>query len=287
MADLKPPCVAVLGTGLIDAAVARNLARKPFRVRMWNRTAEKADALAADGPEPFARAPDSVRDADIVVTSLKDGRAVRDVMASAVQGLSRGAVWLQLSIVGIRATETLAPFAGENDHVFYDAPAHVTRQPAEQGRLVVLASGPNERCGEAQIVFDAVGQGTLWMSDALCGAGSLRRALNAFVFALTHDTAESLAIAKALGLDPALVIDAVTGGRLDSLYVQDKGGAMHQDDYTTSFSVENRLEDAGLVLEALTGAGVRADFADASLARFRRAAEAGHGGKDIAASFLV
>jgi 3-hydroxyisobutyrate dehydrogenase len=288
MTDCKPPvAVTVLVTGLIGAAVSRNLARKGFRVRVWNRTLEKACALAADGAEPVDRAADAVRGADIVVTVLKDGPAVREAMTAALPGLPKGAIWLQLSTVGVGAIEALAGFATENNLVLYDAPVQGTRQPAEQGRLVILVSGPDRRRQEAQSVFDAIGQRTLWVSDAPGRASRLKLALNAFVFALTHGTAESLAIARALGLDPALVIAAVTGGPLDSPYVQAKGGAMLKGDYTASFSVVNGLKDAGLIRDALAGTSIRADLAEAGLARFRRANEAGHGGKDIAASFLV
>ncbi|RYB96851.1 NAD-binding protein, partial [Ciceribacter ferrooxidans] len=82
------------------------------------------------------------------------------------------------------------------------------------------------------------------------GASSrLKLALNAYVFALTHGTAETLAIARALGVDPALVIEALTGGPLDSGYFQAKGAAMLKGDFSTSFSVDNGVKDARLVVD--------------------------------------
>jgi 3-hydroxyisobutyrate dehydrogenase len=99
--------------------------------------------------------------------------------------------------------------------------------------------------------------------------------------------AETLAIARALGVDPALVIEAVTGGPLDSGYFQGKGAAMLKEDFSTSFSVENGVKDARLVVDTLREAGVRADLAEAGLARFERVVRAGHGDKDIAASILA
>ncbi|MPR07516.1 NAD(P)-dependent oxidoreductase [Microvirga tunisiensis] len=288
MTDNQPARpVAVLGTGLIGAAVARNLARKGFEVRAWNRSADKARALAADGVTPFDHATDAVRDAGIVVTVLKDGPAVIEAIAAARPGLAKGAIWLQLSTVGAEAIDTLAGLAAENGLVFYDAPVQGTRQPAEQGKLVILASGPDGGREAAQSIFDAIGQRTLWVSDTPGASSRLKLALNAFVFALTHGTAESLAIATALGVDPALVIGAVTGGPLDSGYFQGKGAAMLKGDHATSFSVENGVKDAKLVVEALAGTNVRADLAEAGLARFQRAADAGHGERDIAASFLA
>ncbi len=279
--------VAVLGTGLIGAAVARNLARKGFHVRAWNRTAEKAQALTADGAQTFDNPGDAIRDADVIVTVLKDGPAVNEAMAAALPGLRKGAIWLQLSTVGVEAIDTLAAFAEENGLAFYDAPVQGTRQPAEQGKLVILASGPEDGRGVAQSVFDAIGQRTLWVSDRPGASSRLKLALNAYVFALTHGTAETLAIARALGVDPALVVEAVTGGPLDSGYFQGKAAAMLKGDFTASFSVANGVKDARLVVDALTGTGVQADLAAAGLARFERIAEAGHGDKDIAASFLA
>ncbi|MFB9947567.1 NAD(P)-dependent oxidoreductase [Rhizobium puerariae] len=279
--------VAVLGTGLIGAAVARNLARKSFDVRAWNRTSDKAKVLLADGVSVHDTASEAVRDADIIVTVLKDGAAVSEAIGAAQPGIAKGTVWLQLSTVGVGSIGTLSAFAEENGLVFYDAPVQGTRQPAEQGKLVILASGPENERPLAQSVFDAIGQRTLWISEKPGASSRLKLALNAYVFALTHGTAETLAIAKALGIDPALVIEAVTGGPLDSGYFQGKAAAILRSDYTTSFSVDNGLKDARLVVDALAGTAIHIDLAAASLARFQRAADAGHGGKDIAASFLA
>ncbi|QRM32781.1 NAD(P)-dependent oxidoreductase [Microvirga sp. VF16] len=279
--------VAVLGTGLIGAAITRNLARKGFNVRAWNRTPDKARALAADDVEPFDQPAEAVRDADVIVTVLKDGPAVTEAITAALPGLRKGILWLQLSTVGSEAIDALAAFAEKHGIVFYDAPVQGTRQPAEQGKLVILASGSEEGRKIAQSVFDAIGQRTLWVSDKPGASSRLKLALNAFVFALTHGTAETLAIAKALGVDPELVIEAVTGGPLDSGYFQGKAAAILKGDYTTSFSVNNGVKDARLVVDALAGTGVNADLAAAGLARFQRAVAIGHGDKDIAASFLA
>lgn len=279
--------VAVLGTGLIGAAVARNLVRKGFQVRAWNRSAEKAQLLASDGVEPFDHAADAVRDATIVVTVLKDGPAVSEAMTAALPGLHEGTIWLQLSTVGGEVIDKIASFAVENGIVLYDSPVQGTRQPAEQGKLTILASGPDVGRNTAQSVFDAIGQRTIWISDKPGASSRLKLALNAFVFALTHGTAETLAIAEALGIDPALVIKAITGGPLDSGYFQGKAAAILKGDYATSFSVENGVKDTRLVMEALAGTGIRADLVEAGLARFQRVVAAGHGGKDIAASFLA
>ncbi len=287
MSSENLPVVAVLGTGLIGAPIARNLRKHGFTVRAWNRSHAKAQALSADGIEACASPADAVRGADVVVTVLKDGPAVASVMHAAASALRPGAIWLQSSTVGIEAIAALATLAEQLELVFYDAPVQGTRQPAELAQLVILASGPVAHRDAAARLFDAIGKRTIWVSEQP-GAGSrLKLALNNWAFALTHGLAESLALAKGLDIDPALVVDVVTGGPMDSAYFQAKAAAILAGDYTPSFSIANAAKDARLVVDAAAHAGVQLDAAQAGLWRFDRAVAAGHGDKDMAASYLA
>lgn len=281
------PLLAVLGTGLIGAPVARNLRKRGFQVRAWNRTAAKAQALVADGVEAAGSPAEAVKDANIIVTVLKDGPSVQQAMQAAAPALRQGAIWLQLSTVGIEGTNNLAALAGQLGLVFYDAPIQGSRQPAETAQLVVLASGPVAQRDAVQPVFDAIGKRTLWVSEQAGMGSRLKLALNNWVFALTHGLAESLALAKGLGVDPALVVDVVTGGPMDSAYFQAKAAAILAEDYTASFSIANAAKDARLIVDAAAATGVQLDVAQAGLWRFERALAAGHGDKDMAASYLA
>lgn len=283
----KQPTIAVFGTGLIGAPVARNLQKRGFTVRVWNRTAAKAQALAHDGIQVFDNAADAVRGADMIVTVLKDGPSVQKAMEAAAPNLNQGAIWLQLSTVGTDAVDALAALAEQMGLVFYDAPVQGTRQPAELAQLVILASGPVGQRAAVQPVFDAIGKRTVWVSDQPGASSRLKLALNSWVFALTHGLAESLVLAKGLGVDPALVVDVVTGSPMDSGYFQAKAAAILAGNYTASFSVTNAVKDAHLVVDAATQAGVPLDVAPAGLQRFERALQAGHGDKDMAASYLA
>ncbi|ALI03730.1 sulfolactaldehyde 3-reductase [Pseudomonas sp. FW306-02-F02-AA] len=279
--------IAILGTGLIGAPVARNMRKRGFTVHAWNRTAAKAQALVDDGILAFDSPADAVRGADIIVTVLKDGRCVQEAIQAAAPALNKAAVWLQLSTVGIEAIETLSSLAEQYGLVFYDAPVQGTRQPAELAQLIILASGPVEQREVVQPVFDAIGKRTLWVSEHASASSRLKLALNNWAFALTHGLAESLALAKGLGVDPALVVDVVTGGPMDSSYFQAKAATILAEEYTASFSIVNAVKDASLVVEAAAQVGVRMDGAQAGLCRFERALEAGHGAKDMAASYLA
>lgn len=278
--------IAVLGIGIMGAAVARNLHRQGFVVHAWNRTPQAAQALEAEGIQVHAEAEQAVCGAQVIITLGKDGPAVLQAMQQAQDGFQPAAQWLQMATVGVEACDELQAFARARGLVFYDVPLLGTRQPAEQGQLVVLGAGSGSHREALQPLFAAISKRVLWVSERPGDASRLKLALNSWVLALNHGAAESLALAKGLGLDPALVVELVTGGPLDSGYFQAKTRAMLSADYQPSFTLANALKDAQLVVAAAHSAGVRVDLAEAGLQRFQRAMEQGHGDKDMAASYL-
>ena len=164
-----------------------------------------------------------------------------------------------------------------------------TRQPAESGQLVVLAAGPATAKDAVQPVFDAVGKATTWVADDAAGlpASRLKLVVNSWVLAVTAATAEAVALAKGLEVDPQAFLDSVAGGPLDLPYLQNKAKAILAGDWTPNFSVTNAAKDADLIVAAGQGAGVQLDVAAAAAARYHRAADAGHGDADMAANYLA
>ncbi|MCY9545695.1 NAD(P)-dependent oxidoreductase [Lysinibacillus xylanilyticus] len=278
--------ITVLGTGIIGAPVAANLQKHKFEVRAWNRTRSKAEKLQSVGVTVFETPLEAVQDTDVIISLLKDGPVVLEVMQSVKESLSKGTIWIQMSTVGTNIDE-LASFANQHELIFYDAPVQGTKQPAEQGQLIILVSGPTQYRERMEPIFEAIGKRTVWVSEKPGTSSRLKLALNSWVFALTHGVAESLTIAKELGVDPALVVDVVTGGPMDNTYFQQKAKAILTDDYTTSFSVANAVKDAQLVVTAMEKEAIQVDITRAGLQRFQRAVDKGHGDKDMAASGLV
>ena len=182
-------------------------------------------------------------------------------------------------------TERLAALAEELDLVLVDAPVLGTRQPAEKGALVVLASGPASVRERVDPVLDAVGARTMWVGEA--GAGSrLKLAANAWVLTVTQGVADSLALTRELGLDPALFLEAVEGGALDAPYVGLKGSAMLSGEHEASFALAGGVKDGALILDAASSAGVEMAVMAAVRERMQRAVDAGHGDEDLSATYL-
>ncbi|MGW9173042.1 NAD(P)-dependent oxidoreductase [Streptomyces decoyicus] len=281
--------VAVLGTGIMGAAMARNLAGAGLDVRAWNRTRARAEPLAADGIRVTGTPAEAVDGADVVLTMLLDGEAVLQAMGQAATALPAGVLWLQTSTVGIEALPSLARFADEHHLRFVDAPVLGTKAPAEKGELTVLAAGPQGVRERAGRVFDRVGSRTLWVGeDAASGAASrLKLVVNNWVLTVISGTGESVALAGALGVDPRDFLDAVAGGALDMPYLRLKSELILSENYPASFTVSAARKDARLILEAARDTGVRMDLATAAAERLRRAEQQGHGQEDATAAYFA
>jgi 3-hydroxyisobutyrate dehydrogenase len=279
--------VAVLGTGIMGAAMARNLLAAGMEVRVWNRTREKADPLARDGTAVAASPAEATEGAEFMVTMLSDTAAVEDtVEEGALSALGEGGVWLQMSTLGMEGSARLAEMASQHGVAYVDAPVLGTRQPAEQGQLIVLASGPEEVRERCAPLFDAIGSKTLWLGEA--GAGTrLKLVVNNWIVGLVGVLAETVAFARGIGVEPERFLETIEGGPLGLPYARIKGTMMIEGVFPTSFSLALARKDAGLVLKAADAQGLRLAITEAVAARFDEALEAGHGDEDLAAVYRV
>ncbi|MFL5959558.1 MAG: NAD(P)-dependent oxidoreductase [Gaiellaceae bacterium] len=276
--------VAVLGTGTIGQPMARNLLRAGFEARVWNRTREKAEPLARDGATVCDTAAEAAAGAELVLTVLADADATAETVEEVAFG--DGAVWVQSATVGVDGAERLAELAQEKGVDFVDAPVLGTRQPAEEGKLVVLASGPDDALDRCAPLFDAIGQTTRRLGPVPNGS-KLKLVTNLWLLAVTEGAAEAIALAEGLDLDPREFLSTMEGSQIDTPYLHLKGEAMLERRLEPSFKLKLAEKDASLVLEAAAHAGVEARVAQAVREAFERGVELGHGDEDMAAVYFA
>jgi 3-hydroxyisobutyrate dehydrogenase len=280
--------VALLGTGFMGAAMGRRLLGAGFGLRAWNRTAERAEPLAEAGAVVCATAAEAAAGAGILLTSLADGDAVAAAIEGpdgGLAGLAPGSVWLEVSTIGVHETDRCAALAAEAGVAYVDAPVLGTRKPAEDGTLTVLASGDDAaalaRCAP---VFDAIASRVIQAGAS--GQGTrLKLVVNTWLHALLGALSEAVALADALGTDPALFLDAIDGTPVGSPYAGLKGKLMLARDYPASFAVELAHKDVRLALEAAGADARRLTVLAAMLERYGDAIELGHGRDDMAAVY--
>jgi 3-hydroxyisobutyrate dehydrogenase len=279
--------VTVLGTGIMGAGMARSLLRAGLDVTVWNRSRDKARPLADDGATVAGDVTDAVRGADVVVTMLFDTDAVTDVMTEALPAFGPDTVWVQSSTVGLEGVARLAELAGRHGVPFVDAPVLGTRQPAEEGKLIVLAGGPASVREAVAPVLDAIGARTVWVGEQPGDGHRLKLVANSWLVSVVAGTAQSVALAADLGLDPRQFLDVISGGPLDSAYAQQKGRAMTEGDFTPSFTLAGAVKDTELILAAMHTTGTDDRVMDGEHAVFKAAQDAGHGQEDMAAVYLA
>jgi 3-hydroxyisobutyrate dehydrogenase len=271
--------VSVLGTGTMGAPMARNLVEAGLDVRVWNRTSERARAV--EGAWVSETPSEAAEGADFVLTMLSDGDAVEETVRDVEFG---NAAWLQMSTVGIDATERLMEIAGNAP--FVDAPVVGTKQPAEKGELTVLASGPRDARERAKPVFDAVAARVVELGDA--GEGTrLKLVINSWLVILVEGLAETMAFSEAIGIDPERFLETIEGGPTGPAYAQLKGKMMVARKFDPAFSLALARKDAKLVLEAAERHGFDAALVELVARKMDEAIAAGHGDEDMAATFYA
>ena len=281
--------VAVLGAGgTMGSGMARNVARAGLELSVWNRTREKAEPLADDGARVCDTAAQAAATADVIVTMLSDADAVLAAMGGEHGGLAGahpGSVWAQMATIGEQGTGRCIKLAREHDVDFVDAPVLGTKQPAAEGKLVVLASGAAALRDRVQPVFDAVGRRTIWVGEA--GAGSrLKLVTNAWIVSVVEGVAEAIALAEGLELDPQLFLQAIDGGPLDAPYARIKAQAMIDRDFEPTFALKHATKDAKLAADAAARRKLDLPVLAAIAQRMDEAVPE-HGERDVSATFLT
>ena len=281
--------IAFLGTGRMGGPMAANLARAGFGVRAWDRTASRAAALAEDGVTVTASPAEAVRGAGILITMLADGPATEQAWHGPdglLLAASPGLIWVQMATVGLEWTERFANTAARYGISFFDAPVSGSQGPAQAGELTILASGPSWLREAVDPVFAALGRTTAWLGPAGHGTRA-KLVLNNWLADLTESTAETLAFARGLGLDPAAVVDLLESTPLGSPYAVQKARAMLAGDFAPAFALKHALKDADLAAQAARESGAELTLTDALLPRWRRAAASGHAEDDLAAIYTA
>ncbi|HWF14648.1 MAG TPA: NAD(P)-dependent oxidoreductase [Acidimicrobiales bacterium] len=276
--------VSVVGAGTMGSAMAARLLRQRMHIAVWSRHPESTGNLVERGANAFADVTEAVATADIVITMLPNAEATRAVMlrAGGLERLRPHATWAQMGTIGVAETEQLEVDVRRlrPDVTFVDAPVSGSRVPAEDGKLLILASGPATAEATLQPVFSALGRSTLWLGPV--GAGSrMKLVLNTWLAFQTESAAETAALAETFGLSKVDLVRALKGNPLASDYALAQLDRMLEHDYHADFALDLALKDLDLVTSEASGA---APIAGNIAARWRGLVQEGWSGLDVSAA---
>jgi 3-hydroxyisobutyrate dehydrogenase len=280
--------VAVIGAGIMGSAMARNLVAAGLTTRVWDRSPSATRPLGEAGAVVAPSAQDAVRDAGVVITMLPTADAVESVIfdGQVAEAFADGCVWAQMGTIGVEATLHIRDgLAAQRPGVmFVDAPVSGSKGPAEQGQLLILASGPAAATDAVRPVFDVIGRKTVWLGEA--GRGSqVKLVVNAYLSILIEGVAETMELADRLGIGHQQLAEVIEGGPLDAPLADAKFHKMDRGDFAAEFPLEWALKDVDLVIDA---AGGQAPPLLAALSgQWHAAVTAGYGRQDISAARLA
>ncbi|MCQ4043829.1 NAD(P)-dependent oxidoreductase [Streptantibioticus rubrisoli] len=272
--------VAVLGAGALGTAMATRLGDTGHEVRLWNRTEGRARVAAehAAGVTAVVALGDAVSGASVVITVLRDGEAVAEVMSDAIGRLDSDAVWVQASTVGPRHASALADMARDHGVAYLDAPVSGSTAPAREGKLVWLVAGPEDVLAWVRPVLDDLGSSVLHVGRGVEGS-AVKLAVNAWMAASTVAMSDVLSLCDTLGVDHATFVRVLEAGPLAMPYELQKVSLMDNASYAPGFAVRLALKDIELAAASATLSPLLQTVRD----RLAATAAAGHDSDDLAA----
>jgi 3-hydroxyisobutyrate dehydrogenase len=280
--------VAVIGAGIMGSAMARNLVAAGLDTRVWDRSPAATAPLADAGAVVAASARDAVQDAAVVITMLPTAEAVDSVIfdGGVAGAFADGCVWAQMGTIGVEATLRIRDrLAVQQPGVmFVDAPVSGSKGPAEQGQLLILASGPAAAAEALRPVFGVIGRKTVWLGEA--GKGSqVKLVVNAYLSILIEGVAETMELADRLGIGHQQLAEVIEGGPLDAPIASAKLHKIDRHDFAAEFPLEWALKDVDLAIGAAPGEAP--PLLAALSSQWHAAVAAGYGRQDISAARLA
>ena len=237
------PLIAFLGTGIMGLPMALRLCEAGYAPQVWNRTARKAAPLAALGATVHEYADTAVASADIVISMLESGPAVKDVLfAHGVAGAMKpGALFLDMASIQPREARDHAARLGALGVAHLDAPVSGGPGGAESGTLAIMAGGKADDFARALPVLKHFGRAT---HVGPHGSGQLAKLANQMIVGITIGAvAEALLLCEKGGADMGKVRQAISGGFADSRILQVHGQRMVERDFAPRARMSVQLKD--------------------------------------------
>ncbi|HET7279849.1 MAG TPA: NAD(P)-dependent oxidoreductase [Dermatophilaceae bacterium] len=283
--------VAVVGTGRMGAAMVGRLAGAGHAVSVYNRTRDKAEAVASQhhaAVAPTAR--EAVRDVDVVVVSLADDAAVRSAYLGPhglVAGLASGQVVAETSTVDPETVRELAGAVAARGAQLIDTPVSGSVSTVEAGGLLVMAGGDVQALDRARPVLEAFATRIVHLGDLGAGA-TMKLVVNAMVHALNAALSEALVLAERAGIDREAAYDVIASSAVAAPFVAYKRESfLHPEQAPVAFALDLVAKDLALADALARRLGAPMPLLAANREVVRAAVEAGLGSADLSALAIL
>jgi 3-hydroxyisobutyrate dehydrogenase-like beta-hydroxyacid dehydrogenase len=245
--------IAFIGLGRMGSGMARNLLRAGHSLAVYNRTREKAEALAADGARAASSPADACRDAETVMTMVADDQAVEQIVfgndgiASAMKSYC---IHLSHSTISTALARRLTAEHAQRNQGYLSVPVFGRPEAAETKNLLVVAAGPNAYVERCRPLFDAIGRQTFVVGAEPWQANVAKVCGNFMIVSVIEALGEAYATLRKAGVAPQSFLD-IMNALLGSQVIANYGRIIAQEQFEPAgFALKLGLKDVRLVLAA-------------------------------------
>ena len=275
--------IGFIGLGAMGSAIVANLLKAGHRVRVWNRSAERAAPLVDAGAQAVANVADAFT-GDAVISMLADDDAVRAVIAAALlEHAPRGLVHVNMATISVALAEQLAREHAERGLQYVAAPVLGRPDAAQAAKLTIIAGGPSEAINHVQPLFDVIGQKTWRIGSLPQQANVMKLAANFMLASAVETLGEASALLTGHGVAMRDFLDVVTGGPFPGPVYQGYGAMIAEQRYEPAlFKARLGLKDVRLALAAADSVATPMPVASAVRDSLTEAIAHGEGELDFA-----
>ena len=250
--------IGFIGLGVMGKPMARNLMAAGFELVAFSRTRADVDELAGDGAAAAGSPREVAEQAATTILMLPDSPQVLEVAEGddgLLSGAEHGALVVDMSTISPVVTREIAAECGERGIGWVDAPVSGGDIGAREATLSIMAGGSEEDYARAEPLFDALGKTIVHVGRV--GSGQVVKACNQVVVALTIEAvSEALVLGSKAGVDPATIIEVLSGGLAANKVMEVRGRNFLEHDFTPGFRIDLHHKDLGIALQTAREYGV-------------------------------
>lgn len=242
--------IGFIGLGIMGRPMARNLLKAGYSVTVHNRSSGAVDELAREGARPAGSPREVAKASDVVILMLPDAPDVFSVMGGdrgVLAGARSGMLVIDMSTISPVVAQELAAEVRARGVAMLDAPVSGGDVGAIQGTLSIMVGGAADDFERAKPIFEKLGKTIVHVGES--GAGQVVKACNQIVVALTIEAvSEALTLGSRAGVDPAVIIQVLSGGLAGNKVMEVRGPNFLQHNFQPGFKIRLHSKDLGIAL---------------------------------------
>ena len=277
--------VGFIGLGIMGQPMAQNIVKGGYALTVYNRSSEKATPFG-DAGAAVASIPKAVAEAsDVIILMLAGPEAIDAVLdgpEGLMAGMQAGQTLVNMSTVSPQYSKQLANKLSAKSAVAIDAPVSGSRKPAEEGALVILAGGPQDKVTEFEPLFMCMGKKVVYCGAAGQGA-SMKMAVNLLFGIMAAGISEAVNLGQRSGLDTATMLETMLAGPMGCALFEFKKPMLIDDNFSAQFPLKHMTKDIRFALQTADENGAMAPIGHTVFQLYRQSMGQGLADQDFAA----